>query len=65
MTIDARLADIARGILSHTIRPDDVPTYDRAEVQAILVMWWLERDVLKRRISGTTPTRTPPARPNS
>lgn len=57
MTPDTRTADLARGILNKTITPDDIPPYERVAVQALLLVWWLERDVLQKRLPGTTPSR--------
>lgn len=62
MPIDPRTADLARGILNHSLKPDDIPVYERAAVQAVLILWWLERKVVHRRIPGTTPYRPPTIR---
>lgn len=62
MSIDERVASLARGILNKTLLPDDIPPYERVAVQALLLVWWLERDVLVRRLPGTTPVKPPSIR---
>lgn len=59
LTTDPRIADLARRILNHTITADAVHPDDRAAVQELLTVWWVERG-LQRRVTGSIPAYAQP-----
>lgn len=46
-----RILDLARAIISHRLHASDVPVYDRAAVQEVILQWWLQRRPPRRATS--------------